>query len=51
MMFMIQVKPNPVTDEENIILNTDEELAVANNMPIKIGMLPFKLDEENKEVK
>ena len=35
--FWIWVNPNPVSDEINIILDTDGELAVANNLSLTIN--------------
>jgi hypothetical protein len=48
MLFMILTKPNPVNSEVNIIVDTDGELAVSNDLPLNIGMLPWILDEENR---
>jgi hypothetical protein len=48
MLFMILTKPNPVNSEVNIIVDTDGELAVSNDLPLNIGMLPWILDEVNR---
>ncbi len=47
-LFMVLVNPNPVTDGANIIVDTNGELAVANNMPLNIGMLPWIFDDTIK---
>lgn len=49
MLVTIWLDPNPVNSEFDIILDTNGELAVANNMPLTIEMLPWNLDEENRD--
>jgi hypothetical protein len=46
-IFGIWLNPNPVADEINITVDTEGELAVANNIPLTVGLLPWGLDLTN----